>query len=142
MSSKKETIMAAVETLIKTVTAGSIQADNIVRTRLSPFDVPDMPAVRIEQGIATPEENKLGKLDWKLIVSVRTYQKGDIPDSEADAICASIHEKMMAANALGLGYIIDIIPKEVDPNYDFAEYPFVEFVQEFEIIYETSKGEI
>ena len=142
MSSKREQILVALETLLKTVTAGSISAANISRTRLAPFESPDqMPAIKIEQGISIPDENVLGTLDWKLLVKVKVYQKGAIPDLSADVLTLSIHSKMMAVNALGLSFITDIIPKDNDPNYDFGDQPFVEITQDFEILYRTNKGE-
>lgn len=142
MSSKREQILVALETLLKTVTAGSISATNISRTRLAPFESPaQMPAIKIEQGISIPDENVLGTLDWKLLVKVKVYQKGAIPDLSADVLTDSIHSKMMAVNALGLSFITDIIPKDNDPNYDYGDQPFVEITQDFEILYRTNKGE-
>lgn len=141
-ASKRETIMAAVETLLKTVTAGSISAANVSRTRLAPFTAPDeMPAIKIEQGISSPDEDVNGALTWKLLIKVKVFQKGAIPDKESDLITDSVHSKLMAANALGLNYVIDIMPKESDPNYDYGDQPFVEVNQDFEITYRTNKGE-
>ena len=116
MTTKRETILAAVRTALTDTTGVSTR---IYRSRVEPLARGESPAIVVEPVSDTAEQNtSLPTLDWSLTVRVAVIVRGDVPDQVADPIVESLHSKIMADLTLG-GVAMDIRPVSV--NFDLIE---------------------
>ena len=116
MTTKRETILAAVRTALTDTTGVSTR---IYRSRVEPLARGESPAIVVEPVSDTAEQNtSLPTLDWSLTVRVAVIVRGDVPDQVADPIVESLHSKIMADLTLG-GVAMDIRPVSV--NFDLVE---------------------
>lgn len=116
MTTKRETILAAIRTALTDTTGVSTR---IYRSRVEPLARGESPAIVVEPVSDTAEQNtSLPTLDWSLTVRVAVIVRGDIPDQLADPIVESLHSKIMADLTLG-GVAMDIRPVSV--NFDLVE---------------------
>jgi hypothetical protein len=116
MTTKRETILAAVRTALTDTTGVSTR---IYRSRVEPLARGESPAIVVEPVSDTAEQNtSLPTLDWSLTVRVAVIVRGDVPDQVADPIVESLHAKVMADLTLG-GVAMDIRPVSV--NFDLIE---------------------
>ena len=116
MTTKRETILAAVRTALTGTTGVSTR---IYRSRQEAFARSESPAIVVEpvndQAII---ETSLPTLTWNLTVRIAVIVRGLIPDQLADPIIVSAHAKLMSDLTLG-GHAMDIAPQGV--NFDMAE---------------------
>ena len=116
MTTKRETILAAVRTALTDTTGVSTR---IYRSRVEPLARGESPAIVVEPVSDTAEQNtSLPTLDWSLTVRVAVIVRGDVPDQVADPVVESLHSKIMADLTLG-GVAMDIRPVSV--NFDLIE---------------------
>ncbi|MGZ3743857.1 MAG: hypothetical protein ACXVB1_00265 [Pseudobdellovibrionaceae bacterium] len=115
----------------------TISSSKVFRSRVDPFNSDALPCVSIEPVSDQADSTNLAYIDWKLLVRITTYAKGDIPDQVADPIIADIHSKMMSDETLG-GLLMGMRPDGV--NYEFLEAgtPLVSISYDFELSYRTS----
>jgi hypothetical protein len=113
---KREEILAAITTLLKTMS--SVSASKVVRSRVDPFNSANLPCMTIEPLSDLADSNNLAFIDWLLSVRMTVYTKGDIPDQVADPIIDEIHSKLMGDETLG-GLLMGMAPKSV--TYEFLE---------------------
>lgn len=143
-ASKRETIMARTETVLKTISADIIPTAQITRTRIVPFSKVKLPFINIRQGPAPADEKTVGKITWKLRIEIDVYQDGTSnapPDKEADPILNEVSTKMLTAFD-AFTYVIDCTPAGVFPEYDDGDESQVLFTQVFEVNFRTNKGEM
>jgi hypothetical protein len=130
----RERILRAVVATIQGLPG--VQAANIGRTRVDPFNSNRLPGVTIEPGPEQIDATNLAFIDHKLSVIVKVVVCGDVPDSIADPIIESLEQKMMADQTLG-GLAIQVFPKGITPEFIEGDRPIGEFSYEFEINYRT-----
>jgi hypothetical protein len=135
MTTKRETILAAVRTALTGTTGVSTR---IYRSRVEPLARGESPAIIVEPVTDTVEQNtSLPTLDWSLTVRVAVIVRGNIPDQVADPIVQDMHSKLMADLTLG-GYAIDIQPQGVSFDLSEADQPSGVIACDYLIRYRTS----
>ena len=135
MTTKRETILAAVRTALTGTTGVSTR---IYRSRVEPMARAESPAIVIEPVNDTAQQNtSLPTLDWSLTVRVSVIVRGSIPDQLADPIVESLHAKLMADLTLG-GVAIDVQPQAVTFELVEADQPAGVISCEYLIRYRTS----
>ena len=139
MTTKRETILAAVRTALTGTTGVS---SRIYRSRVEPMARAESPAIVVEPISDTAEQNtSLPTLDWSLTVRVAVIVRGAIPDQQADPIVESLHSKLMADLTLG-GYAIDIQPQSVSFEMVEADQPAGVISCDYLIRYRTANANL
>lgn len=115
-----ETIMATITTVLDDGLGAGVH-----RGRVDPLEDAQLPAVGIYQGAEEPlgEQGRMnvGFMDEYLEVRTEVAAKSTSETIETDLneLRRQVHLSLMAENALGLAYVIDIIPNGVDePTID------------------------
>lgn len=135
MTTKRETILAAVRTVLTGATGVSTR---IYRSRVEPIAREESPAIVVEPLNDTASQNtSLPTLDWAMTVRVSVIVRGAVPDQLADPIIESLHGKLMADLTLG-GYAIDIQPIGVTFNFAEADGAAGEIQCDYRVLYRTS----
>ena len=123
MASKREQILAAIETLLQ----GTVQVGTrIYRSRAQAYSRSESPAISISPGEDNPANAprtigaSLGRLDQVLPVLIEIYVRGDVPDQLADPIGVDVHARMMADRTLG-GLAHEVQPDGWRPEYEPAD---------------------
>ncbi|MFZ9959283.1 MAG: hypothetical protein ACO3GP_02730 [Candidatus Limnocylindrus sp.] len=135
MTSKRETILAAVSTaLIGTTGVGT----RIYRNRAEPLSRAESPAIVVEPVTDLCQQNtSLPTLDWTLRLRVVVISRSTIADQAADPTIESLHAKLMADLTLG-GLAIDVQPAQVSFEFVEADVPAAVISCEYDIRYRTS----
>jgi len=135
MTTKRETILAAVRTALTGTTGVSTR---IYRSRVEPVSRAESPAIVVEPLNDTAAQNTaLPTLDWSMIVRITVIVRGAVPDQLADPIIESLHGKVMADLTLG-GYAIDVQPIGVTFNFTEADGAAGEIQCDYRVMYRTS----
>jgi hypothetical protein len=135
MTTKRETILAAVRTALTNTTGVSTR---IYRSRVEPVSRAESPAIVVEPLSDTAAQNTaLPTLDWSMIVRITVIVRGAVPDQLADPIIESLHGKVMADLTLG-GYAIDVQPIGVTFNFTEADGAAGEIQCDYRVMYRTS----
>jgi hypothetical protein len=135
MTTKRETILAAVRTALTNTTGVSTR---IYRSRVEPVSRAESPALVVEPLSDTAAQNTaLPTLDWSMIVRITVIVRGAVPDQLADPIIQSLHSKVMADLTLG-GYAIDVQPIGVTFNFTEADGAAGEIQCDYRVMYRTS----
>lgn len=135
MTTKRETILAAVRTALTGTTGVSTR---IYRSRVEPITRGESPAIVVEPISDTAQQNtSLPTLDWSMTVRIAVIVRGNIPDQVADPIVESLHSNLMADLTLG-GYAIDIQPQGVTFELSEADQPAGVIACDYVIRYRTS----
>jgi hypothetical protein len=135
MTTKRETILAAVRTALTNTTGVSTR---IYRSRVEPVSRAESPAIVVEPLSDTAAQNTaLPTLDWSMIVRITVIVRGAVPDQLADPIIESLHSKVMADLTLG-GYAIDVQPIGVTFNFTEADGAAGEIQCDYRVMYRTS----
>ena len=135
MTTKRETILAAVRTALTGTTGVSTR---IYRSRVEPMARAESPAIVVEPVNDTAQQNtSLPTLDWSLTVRVAVIVRGAIPDQLADPIVESLHARLMADLTLG-GVAIDVQPQGVNFEMVEADQPAGVISCDYLIRYRTS----
>jgi hypothetical protein len=135
MTTKRETILAAVRTALTGTTGVSTR---IYRSRVEPVSRAESPALVVEPLSDTAAQNTaLPTLDWSMIVRITVIVRGAVPDQLADPIIESLHSKVMADLTLG-GYAIDVQPIGVTFNFTEADGAAGEIQCDYRVMYRTS----
>lgn len=135
MSTKRETILAAIRTAL-TGTTGV--GNRIWRTRVEPVPREESPAIIVEPlNDAASQNTSLPTLDWALTVRISVIVRGTTPDQLADPIVESLHSRLMADLTLG-GYAIDIQPVGVTFAFTEADGAAGEIQCDYRVQYRTS----
>jgi hypothetical protein len=135
MTTKRETILAAVRTALTGTTGVSTR---IYRSRVEPVSRAESPALVVEPLSDTAAQNTaLPTLDWSMIVRITVIVRGAVPDQLADPIIESLHGKVMADLTLG-GYAIDVEPIGVTFNFTEADGAAGEIQCDYRVMYRTS----
>lgn len=135
MSTKRETILAAIRTALTGTTGVGAR---IYRSRVEPIAREESPAIVVEPLNDTATQNtSLPTLDWSMTVRVTVIVRGNIPDQQADPIIESLHGKLMADLTLG-GYAYDIQPMAVTFNFAEADGAAGEIQCDYRVLYRTS----
>ena len=135
MTTKRETILAAVRTALTGTTGVSTR---IYRSRVEPMARAESPAIVVEPVNDTAQQNtSLPTLDWSLTVRVAVIVRGAIPDQLADPIVESLHARLMTDLTLG-GVAIDVQPQAVNFEMVEADQPAGVISCDYLIRYRTS----
>jgi len=135
MTTKRETILAAVRTALTGTTGVSTR---IYRSRVEPVSRAESPALVVEPLSDTAAQNTaLPTLDWSMIVRITVIVRGAVPDQLADPIIESLHGRVMADLTLG-GYAIDVQPIGVTFNFTEADGAAGEIQCDYRVMYRTS----
>jgi len=115
-----ETIMATVTTVLDSALAATVY-----RGRVDPIEDSKLPAVGIFQGAEQPagEQGRMNLAFMDQFLEVRTEvaarSTSENIETDLNEQRRLVHQLLMAADALSLAYVIDIIPNGVDePNID------------------------
>lgn len=135
MSTKRETILAAIRTQLTGTTGVSTR---IWRSRVEPITREESPAIVVEPVDDNPTlATHLATIDWTFIVRCTVIVRGTVPDQLADPIVASLHSKLMADTTLG-GLAIDIFPGPVKFVLAEADGPAGEIRCDYRVTYRTA----
>ena len=113
--SKREQIMQALVTALAGTTGVGTR---VFRSRSQALTRDESPSVVVMPVQEQAVEDAIGQIDARLTVQVAVYQRGNVPDSLADATVESAFAKVMADETLG-GLAIDIT--EDGTSWDFDE---------------------
>lgn len=107
---------AAITAIVRALSGTSGVGTNIFRSRADAIDSEEMPALVVLPESDTPAELTLGFVDSQLQFTVEVYARADaIADKAADAVCVSVHSKLMTDPTIG-GRLVDL--SEVDTEWD------------------------
>jgi hypothetical protein len=136
MTTKREQILAAVDTLLAATTGAT---GRVYRSRQEAFSRNESPSVVIEPGpsTASPEPVSTCKIDWSFILVITVYARGAIPDQAADPVVKSIHSLLMSDRSLG-GLVMDIWPGNRDSEFAAAETASLREMLTYRVQYRTS----
>jgi hypothetical protein len=135
MTTKRETILAAVRTALTGTTGVSTR---IYRNRVEPLSRAESPAIVVEPVTDLCQQNtSLPTLDWTLRIRVVVISRSTIADQAADPTIESLHAKLMADLTLG-GLAIDVQPAQVSFDFVEADVPAAVISCEYDIRYRTS----
>lgn len=135
MTTKRETILAAVSTALTGTTGVSTR---IYRNRAEPLSRAESPAIVVEPVTDLCQQNtSLPTLDWTLRIRVVVISRSTIADQAADPTIESLHAKLMADLTLG-GVAIDVQPAQVSFEFVEADVPAAVISCEYDIRYRTS----
>jgi len=95
MSSKREQILSALETMLAAVTP------NVYRSRVTAVTRDLTPAIIVRPEEDIPEKQFSGMVISNLTVAVDVYTRGDVPDQLADPIIVAAHALIMSDLTLG-----------------------------------------
>jgi hypothetical protein len=139
MTTKRETILAAVRTALTDTTGVGTR---IYRSRVEPMARQESPAIVVEPVNDTAEQNtSLPTLDWSLTVRVAVIVRGNIPDQLADPIVESLHSKIMADLTLG-GVAMDVRPVAVNFEMVDADQPAGVISCDYLVRYRTANANL
>lgn len=106
MTTKQETILAAVVTLLAGVTGIN---GNVWRSRTEAIRREETPSLIVEPIQDIPAYNVIDFAEWTLQFSVKVFTRGSSPDNLADSIVQSVYALLMADRTL-IGKVFDITP--------------------------------
>lgn len=132
MSTKRELVLEAVKTVLKTMT--SVSAAKVERSRIFPEDESDCPCVGIEPLEDAENEIALSQFNHTLLIDVIVTCAGTVPDSNADPIVKEVRQKLMADRSLG-GLLMNLTPKGVKYEFDPSGQALVSVFCHFELFY-------
>jgi hypothetical protein len=138
MTTRRELILADIATRL--ASAPSIGAP-VYRSRVSPFQRSEAPAVIVEPVQDQASQPVIPKLDWMLTVRISVLVRASIPDQSADAIVQAIHTKMTADLTLG-GLAYDVQPTSVGWEFVESDVPTGMVTYDFIILYRTNLQDI
>lgn len=135
MSTKRETILAAIRSQLTGTTA---VANRIWRSRVEPISRQESPAIIVEPlRDQAALETHLATINWTMTVRVTVIVRGVIPDQQADPIVESLHSKLMADPTIG-GHAIDILPIGVNFVFTEADGAAGEIQCDYRVMYRTT----
>lgn len=132
MSSTREQILNAVLTKLRTI--DGMNEKNCQRSRTNPFNEKDYPCITMFPVMEIPSEDVTEAIDQDLTLLIVLYQKGDVPDSDADVLMKSIKDKMMEDRSFG-GLASDVSPGEKNWDFQQGNKGMVEVEMNFQIKY-------
>ncbi len=138
MSSKRETILARVQTALSGTSGVSTR---IYRSRVEALTRAQVPALVIEPVSDTAEDPTIYHLIWTLIFQVAVIYRGDVPDSGADATILDVHSKIMSDSTLKT-LLSEIIPVSVNWQFLPADKPLGIATMQFRASYQTGVNSI
>lgn len=134
MSTKREGILVAVKTALESIT---LVGGRVYRSRISSFTRAETPAVLFYPISDSPDETSYPKITWTILIRVAVLARGDEPDSLADPIIKSVHDKIINDSTLK-GLSISIDPDAVTFDLLDADKPAIVVNNDFRIRYQTS----
>lgn len=139
MSSKRETILARIETALAGTTGVSTR---IYRDRTAALAKGEHPALLIlPSGADTCQRNAVGRLEWVLPVSVHVLVYADTPHTTADPIVADVHSKL-AGDATLQNLLVDWVPVNVDFQFLSGDGTIGHITMNFSAAYQTAETSI
>jgi hypothetical protein len=139
MSSKRELILAQVETVLKAVT--ELATDTVYRSRKAPTRREEGVVVIIEPGKCIPDTSMTTVIDWSLTVNLILQVRSTTPDSDADDFINKIHTAMMADTSLG-GLSQDIQVQMHDFEFYDADLEVGIFPLSYLVNYRTTSNDL
>ena len=100
MSSRRETLLAYLASVVATATAGLTPQPMVVRSRVMPFALAELPAIDLRP-LTEAVETDFRSTQRSLEVQIEVLTRGAIPDQGADAIIVAIHAALLADTTLG-----------------------------------------
>jgi hypothetical protein len=138
MSSKRETILAAVHSALTGTTGVSTR---IYRSRVEAFSRDEHPALVVEPVSDIPDREAVGRLVWQLTFHVIILVRADVPDQAADLIAVDVHSKITDDPTLN-GMLVDLMPGAVDFQFLDADKPQGVITLQFRATYQTGENSI
>lgn len=132
---KRESILQALKAKLTAIPG--VPNASVYRSRVEPFSRGRVPAIVIEPVSDTPDSSVIPFLNWTLVTRVAVIVRGDIPDSVADSIVESVHQKLMDDLSLG-GLAMDIQPGPVSFEMLESDQPTGIISLDFRVLYRTT----
>ena len=133
---KRESILQALKTVLDTVSGVTVY-----RSRVNAFLRSESPAILLTWLRDSPSEDALGFLNWSMQFRVAVVTRGSVPDTTADTIVASVHNKLLTGTSLG-GLTMDIIPAAADLQLIDADLEAGVVSSEFIAFYRTTRTDL
>lgn len=112
MTSRAESITAAIATMLTTPTMSSVPSSRVFRDPDQAFNSDAFPLVLVETGDeVAPERVLIPVLDREIAVHVTVVAAGDPPNAAADAALVESFNRIVADRTLG-GIALDILEGE------------------------------
>jgi len=119
MSTKRESIMAALKTKLDAVTySGGNLTDRVFRSRADAVARQESPCVILEPMRDDPNDESIARITWRLQLRISLVVRGAIVDQVADPILEAMHTAIMSDVQLS-GLSMDIEPGSV--NFEVLE---------------------
>lgn len=139
MATKREQVLAALETLLNNATA---VCSHIARERMRPWPESVSLALNIvPETDPRQETGGVNNTDRALFVDFQITSRGDQPTTLADPTVDALHDRLMSDRDLG-GLAIDIEAGDNDFEWDDAERDECVIHQRYRITYRTSDTDI
>lgn len=139
MSTRRETILAAVKTALTSISG--VADASVYRSRAQALTRADSPAVVLEPVSDQCDNPTLQRLIWTHIFQVIVVVRSDTPDQTADPILKDIHGKIMQSATLDALAVL-LLPLSVTWTIDDADKSLCMAVMQFRIDYQTSLTDI
>lgn len=139
MTTKRESILAAIETILEGVPG--VASGAVYRSRVSALSRQESPAIVIEPVDDVPEYDNLTFMKWTLYVRISVIVRGAIPDQLADPIVENIYSLLMADRNLG-GKTFDILPAGTYFDMINGDQPIGVIENRFTITYRTLASDL
>lgn len=113
MNSKRENILAQVETVLKAIP--ELATNGVYRSRKSPLRREEGAVVIIEPGRCPADNSMTNVIDWSLNLNLILQVRGTVPEQAADPFINKIHAALMADVTLGgLSYDIQALAHDFE----------------------------
>jgi hypothetical protein len=139
MSTKRETLLAAVKSSLTGVTG--VQDANVFRSRTAAFGKQAVPAIVIEPLSDRAQRPAIGRLQWEMVFQVFVIVRDDDPDQTADEIINSIHAKIMGSASID-SQVVDLLPVSTDWQLVDADTPLGVITMQFQATYQTAANDL
>lgn len=142
MSSKRENLLAAVDTVLKTMS--SVVSASVYRSRMAAFHANEFPAVVLAPTGDNPTQPNIAKVDWDFLFSVQVGVRAamnQIPDQIADPILVEVYDKIMNSSTIN-DLLIERAPGRVAWKIDDADLSICWATMQFAVKYRTNLADL
>ncbi len=137
MTSKRETILAAITTLLETIPG----TGGVFRAKQPPIVRDDNPIIVFDWSGEIPNETVIPFMDWQLSVRIEIVARGIIPDQVADPIINLVYAALMSNPTIS-GNAMDTFPVQVGNNPVEVDNGGTVIIMDFRIKHRTAYADM
>lgn len=138
MSSQRETLLAAVKSLL---TGATPAGANVDRSRVTALNRSELPAIVIKPKGESVDNSTRGLAVRNLTIEIEVHVRGDVPDQQADPTLVAAHAALMADQTLG-GKCARVIERETQWDFSDADQSAAMVILTYDVVYLTPTGDL